>query len=264
MERHWTNKMKEEILASISGYSIFFTGVNKKTGESTTPKNYKDRYDIIFGYCRDCDLYIVWNGFLRGAFGQVSIKSEMIKHYDNISFEYGSYNFDKTLGEKKVLIPPKYIKQFCNNFIEYLMPNSNDKGFKKSVWKWKDTEIILDSTNCKTERPKRLTEAYERNPEFREKVLNNYEYKCAICYCDVEAVLEAHHIDSVSNNGSDSLLNGICLCRNHHKMVHSDLITLNIEDNTFDVDDSITKDVLTKWAIENYNKQLIEPINRRK
>lgn len=262
---HWTNDMKNEVHKLMTGYNIFFTGVNKNNGTSTTRNNEKQYFDLIFGYCKDYKLYVVWNGYLHRDFDYVSIVGDRLKSYTDISFEYGDYNNNKKLGEKKVLIPKHCLKEFCNNCIEYLMPNSDDKSFKKTIWKWKETEeVIFDSENCMVERPKRLTALYERNPEFRKIVLENYEYKCAICHCDVEAVLEAHHIDCVSKNGSDNLSNGICLCRNHHKMVHSNLISLNMVDNTFDVDNSITKDVLTRWAIDSFNMHLIVPISSRK
>lgn len=262
---HWTNEMKQDVQELMNGFNIYFTGVNKNSGTSTTRINNSQPYDFVFGYCKDFELFVVWNGYLHRGSEFVSIVSDKMKSYTDISYEYGQYNPNRKLREKKVLIPKHCLKNFCNNCIEYLMPNSDDKEFKESIWKWKDTEeIILNSANCKVERPKRLTETYERNPTFRVKVLENYGFKCAICHCKVEAVLEAHHIDCVSKNGSDNLSNGICLCRNHHKMVHSDLITLNMKDNTFEVDDSIKEDKLTKWAIERYKKQLIVPVSRKK
>ena len=264
---HWDEKLKNQVKMFMNGYNIFFTGVNKNSGVSTTRIKKLQTYDFVFGYCKDYELFIVWNGYLHINAEAVSIVNYKIKSYSDISFEYGYYNHNRKLGEKKVLIPKHRLEVFCNNCIEYLMPNPDDKGFRKSIWKWKNSEEsdnISDSTEYKSFRARKLTEIYERDPAFRTKVLANYEYKCAICRCSIESVLEAHHIDLVSKNGGDDLSNGICLCRNHHKMVHSDLIKLNLEDNTYDVDDIVMTDVLTKWAIDNFNKKLIVPISRRK
>ena len=55
--------------------------------------------------------------------------------------------------------------------------------------------------------------------KFRDMVLKNYHYKCAICGITEENLLEASHIIPVKyENTSGSKTNGICLCVLHHKM----------------------------------------------
>lgn len=67
-----------------------------------------------------------------------------------------------------------------------------------------------------------------------------YQFKCQICgqtfqmdngnwYC------EAHHIKSLSNNGSQSAQNVIILCAHHHRMFHyaGDTISMGNQKNGF-------------------------------
>lgn len=67
------------------------------------------------------------------------------------------------------------------------------------------------------ERRRITTSRAKRNDEFREKVLQRDKF-CQVCGCGNQYILEAAHIVPVKDYGSDDVQNGICLCRNHHKM----------------------------------------------
>lgn len=54
-----------------------------------------------------------------------------------------------------------------------------------------------------------------RDPGFRNRVLQAYEHRCAVCGIDLDFVIAAH-IVSVGQGGSDETKNGIVLCPNHH------------------------------------------------
>jgi len=56
-----------------------------------------------------------------------------------------------------------------------------------------------------------------RDPKFRFRVLKRYGKSCAVCDIDIEGLLEAAHIVSVSAKGCDDPRNGLPLCRNHHR-----------------------------------------------
>lgn len=63
----------------------------------------------------------------------------------------------------------------------------------------------------------------KRSPEFREKVLRAYEYRCAVCGFDVRighrpVALEAAHIKWHNAGGPDTEVNGLALCALHHKL----------------------------------------------
>ena len=60
------------------------------------------------------------------------------------------------------------------------------------------------------------------DPEFPQRVLTAYEYRCAVCGYDVrlgnrELGLGAAHIKRHEAGGPDSEVNGLALCALHHK-----------------------------------------------
>ncbi|MFC6556882.1 phosphorothioated DNA-binding restriction endonuclease [Nonomuraea cavernae] len=63
-----------------------------------------------------------------------------------------------------------------------------------------------------------------RDPEFRERVLIAYEYRCAFCGFDgalgrSPVGLEAAHVRWWSEGGPDETANGLALCSLHHKLL---------------------------------------------
>ena len=71
--------------------------------------------------------------------------------------------------------------------------------------------------------------------------------------------MEAAHIKAVNGNGRDVPENGICLCRNHHKMFDSNLIKINFD--TLElcfVDDKIKQMAWYNEFITKYNGKLIK------
>jgi putative restriction endonuclease len=62
-----------------------------------------------------------------------------------------------------------------------------------------------------------------RDPQFRERVLRAYEYRCCVCGFDLRvghmpAGLEGAHIQWHTVGGPDIETNGLCLCSLHHKL----------------------------------------------
>ena len=71
-----------------------------------------------------------------------------------------------------------------------------------------------------------------RDPNFRAKILKAYEYKCAVCGCDVRlrnqpVALEASHIRWRQAEGPDTEVNGLALCSLHHKLFDRGAFTLS-------------------------------------
>lgn len=55
-----------------------------------------------------------------------------------------------------------------------------------------------------------------RDAKFRPAVLQAYNYKCAVCYCDLKLVDAAHILPVSHSSSTDEVTNGIALCRLHH------------------------------------------------
>ena len=60
-------------------------------------------------------------------------------------------------------------------------------------------------------------EQRRRDPMFRYYVSKRCGTQCAVCSISTPELLEAAHVKSVEDGGSDHPLNGIMLCANHHK-----------------------------------------------
>lgn len=269
---HWNEKRKVEIAQATAGANILFVDIHDNNRTPNNLKNKLENCDIVLGYSAHYNLYVAWNAYLHQERNSASaqIKNRLVYH--GITSAIGELKDGNAGNEKQVIIEPKFIIQFCNDWLYYMMPTESDKkGFDiKLMWADREhpnpTEIMCFSENelITRDRKKYIHQTYERDRAFRDKVLIDYDYMCAICHCEVQSVLEAHHITYVSQNGSDRLINGICLCRNHHKMVHSKLIKLEPYQSRYEVDKSIEEDILTKWAIETFRYELIVPLSRRK
>jgi putative restriction endonuclease len=71
----------------------------------------------------------------------------------------------------------------------------------------------------------------KRDPRFREMVLNNYGYQCAICGFHVQLGktsigLEAAHIKWHNADGPDIVTNGMALCPLHHNLFDRGIFSL--------------------------------------
>jgi putative restriction endonuclease len=72
----------------------------------------------------------------------------------------------------------------------------------------------------------------DRDPEFRNKILSAYEYRCAVCGFNVRignvvVALEAAHIRWHQAGGPDIQENGLSLCSLHHKLFDRGAFTVN-------------------------------------
>ncbi len=99
-----------------------------------------------------------------------------------------------------------------------------DANFPQSVH-----EDILQAVGIDLEESGRDRNA--RDPDFRERVLRAYEFRCAVCNFDIRLgrsylALEAAHIKWHQAGGPDIEKNGLALCAIHHKMFDLGAFTL--------------------------------------
>ncbi|MGE5587474.1 MAG: phosphorothioated DNA-binding restriction endonuclease [Clostridia bacterium] len=76
-----------------------------------------------------------------------------------------------------------------------------------------------------------------RDPEFRERVLRAYEYRCAVCGFNVRlghmlVALDAAHIKWWQAGGPDVEANGLALCSMHHKLFDRGVFTIASTNNS--------------------------------
>lgn len=107
---------------------------------------------------------------------------------------------------------PNYAMELAQNILEKHFSDTYHEDILQSVGldKFVGTEI-------------KIMKRKKRDPEFRNKILNAYGYRCAICgfdlrMCSTSICLEAAHIKWHQYGGPAEEQNGIALCSMHHKL----------------------------------------------
>lgn len=130
--------------------------------------------------------------------------------------------------EKVLITDFETFSEIIPDLDEYFKFDTDDECIPGALSSVKDTQYTwCDGTN----RARKSVEMWKRNQKFRKAVLESYGNQCAICHCDEVCLLEAAHITPISEEGSDSPENGICLCANHHIMFDKGLITIDIKES---------------------------------
>lgn len=218
--------------------------------------------DIAVYYDSETKIYVVWNALVHKytlaehKTHDFALKKGFFlrKNYDNFIAMKSIYRkmqprneelTSKEQYEKIVLIKEKYIEQFCESPFDYLLPNPNDDGFREYTLfatPFSQEVMTFESSTYRAlyqdvERKRRTCTVLERDASFRKKVFAKYpKPHCVICGIDCDEILEAAHIVAVSDGGTDDAENGVCLCRNHHRLFDNkrffiDLATETIHTN---------------------------------
>jgi len=79
-----------------------------------------------------------------------------------------------------------------------------------------------------------------RDPKFRQRVLQAYEYSCAVCGFNIRlgnapVALDAAHIKWHQSGGPDTECNGLALCSLHHKLFDRGAFALRYYEGQFKV-----------------------------
>lgn len=103
-----------------------------------------------------------------------------------------------------------------------------------------------------------------RNPQFRERILKAYEYKCAVCGFNVRlgnilVAVEAAHIKWHQAGGPDQEENGIAFCTMHHKLFDRGVFTLS-ESLQFQVAETAHgTEGFDEWLMRYHGKEIRPP-----
>jgi putative restriction endonuclease len=174
---------------------------------------------------------------------------------------------DNTDAKKSELIKNNVEGGFKREIFEYLSKNKHmipelaqsilERNFPNSIH-----EDILQAIGLDLEIDKKIK--LKRNPQFRDKILNAYEYQCAVCGFNVRignslVALEAAHIKWYQAGGPDTKENGVALCALHHKLFDRGAFTLS-QDMTIKVSDQAhgTKG-FSEWLMAYHGKTLNPP-----
>lgn len=104
----------------------------------------------------------------------------------------------------------------------------------------------------------------KRDPRFRRRILEVYDYRCAICNFSVRMentpiALEAAHIKWFQVGGPDEETNGLALCSLHHKLLDHGALAISPE-HTIIVSDQVNGHAgFEEWILNFYGKKIRQP-----
>ena len=144
---------------------------------------------------------------------------------------------------------PSIKNQIVNQILEANFPISIHENILQSIG------YDLDSIDNK----KRV-----RDPNFRDRILTAYEYKCAVCGFDVRigntiVALEAAHIKWHMAGGPDSENNGIALCTLHHKLFDIGAFTISSNMEIQVSDRAYGTSGFKEWLLNYHGKNITAP-----
>lgn len=120
-----------------------------------------------------------------------------------------------------------------------------------------DFEATAQTTNQKRAK---------RDPTFRRRVLEAYDYRCAICSFSVRMentpiALEAAHIKWFQAGGPDIESNGLALCSLHHKLLDRGALAISAEHKVMVSEKANGHGGFEEWVLNFDGKVLLKPRN---
>lgn len=106
----------------------------------------------------------------------------------------------------------------------------------------------------------------KRDPTFRRRVLEAYDYRCAICSFSVRMentpiALEAAHIKWFQAGGPDIESNGLALCSLHHKLLDRGALAISNQHTIVVSEKANGQGGFQEWVLNFDGKPLLKPRN---
>lgn len=112
---------------------------------------------------------------------------------------------------------------------DFIRPITNEDKttFYKSLSELKDLEREDYISMLKREPMSKVIRFFKRNQEIVKILKELYNSQCQVKGCQFtfekengENYCETHHLQTLENNGDDEIKNMVCVCPNHHKILH--------------------------------------------
>lgn len=185
-----------------------------------------------------------------------------LKNAENVTSRKGN-----TDAKKSELIKYNVLGGFTQEIYNLLISNKDqvpdiassilEKNFPASIH-----EDILQAVGLDLEFKENVRK--RRDPNFRDKVLNAYEYQCAVCGFNVRVgnslvAIEAAHIKWHQAGGPDSEENGVALCALHHKLFDRGAFTITNDMEINVSDRAHGTSGFNEWLMAYHGKEIKKP-----
>ena len=193
---------------------------------------------IVLGFFADENVFTAWdplifNNRFNDWFMDTS-KAKTVSVYSRFSIQRNANqnkigNYVDNNGQSIISFKPEYLGLYLDNitnihnlnaaelfkFVEF-SDKENDEDFTGSISLGKE-QLVVTHTR------------YKRDPNFRKKVYEAYNNKCAMCGIQLELIEAAHIVPHSHESGTDDISNGIGLCSLHHTAYDKSLIYFEID-----------------------------------
>ena len=210
------------------------TNINIYIGQSINAQCQmkKDRIrsiDLVLIYDAIVGAYVAWDTVIHQnlhagekvmfSIGKILLRNNVSDKIEFVRHELSGTNGQEATSERVAIIPRLKLYDFLENISHFYNFFESDDSDNSSLLNF---QRKVDEVTRK-----------RRDPRFRERILDEYNYTCAICGETENVVLEAAHIIGVGDGGDDGVENGVCLCANHHKMFDAALLDIDFTNKTF-------------------------------
>lgn len=193
-----------------------------------------DELVFFFGYSDDYGTFTAWNPFLLKK--RINEK-DTVSVYSRFSVQEKAKNqgisvYVDSNDQKIISFRPEYLGLYLENFSE--MHQSNEETLLNLITQSDSLEetdkegkkLQIDEENFILTKQRQ-----HRDPNFRKKVYQAYDSRCAFTGIQLDLVEAAHIVPHSHELGTDEVNNGICLSPLHHKAFDSGLIFIDEEYN---------------------------------
>lgn len=250
----WPTGAKKIVLRNIP--FAYDTVIFKETsnGGNTFAHSIHSKYQLVISYYYPKKVFVVWNAavhhHIHDSRGMTTLSigseaDELLKNgfeSDRIDCCFKTIKQRGTTDcvELVVIVGVDALYDFCKAYQEYILPQVNTipKG-KKCLYATPEEKLqrlscVAEESYQLVEREREKITRAKRNPLFRDKVIDRWGEQCIVCGAKERKILEAAHIYSVKQGGSDDPANGYCLCANHHRMYDTGILNIHLDKKIFD------------------------------
>ncbi len=196
---------------------------------------------IVLGFFADENVFTAWdplifNNRFDAGFMDTS-KSKTVSVYSRFSVQELANqnkiaNYVDNNNQSVISFKPEYLGLYLENISN--IHNLDDSELVRLV-EFSDNENIEDfagSISLGNEQLVVTHTRFKRDPNFRKKVYDAYNNKCAMCGIQLELIEAAHIVPHSHEIGTDDISNGVGLCSLHHTAYDKSLIYF---DNDFSI-----------------------------
>jgi len=181
---------------------------------------------IVLGYLADKKVFTAWDpDIFRDRFN----KKATVSAYSRFSVlerarSQGFSIYEDSNQQRIISLKPDYLGLYLDNVTNIHQLNEAEL-LSLIIASDKHSENQTDGAIQFRGKELNISHArYARDPGFRKKVYEAYDYRCAMCGIQLQLVEAAHIVPHSHEKGTDDISNGICLCALHHAAYDRSLI----------------------------------------